>query len=61
MGWTICKCREEKSTRRLTSQRAPGAEREYEGHAEDGLGAAHRSIICAKAATGAPVIVIDYR
>jgi len=36
----IRKCREEKSTRRLTSQRAPIAEREHEGHAEDGLGAA---------------------
>ena len=39
-GETICKCREEKSTRRLTSQRAPSAEREHESHAEDGLGAA---------------------
>lgn len=40
MGWTICKCREEKSTRRLTSQRASPAEKKHEGHAEDGLGAA---------------------
>ena len=37
---TIRKCREEKSTRRLTLQRASPAEKKHEGHAEDGLGAA---------------------
>ena len=42
------------------SQRAPPVRTGTEKTVENGLGAAHRSFY-AKAATGAPVIVIDYR
>ena len=50
--------------RRVNGQichREPGVVRAgAEGTVEHGLGAAYRSI-CAKATTGAPVTVIDYR